>query len=116
MPEHTGGQAINLENINKRVGKLAPETDALREKEFEESKRFFEAVYDNFTLNAPDGNRYWIDPQPFYMNVDFSGQVLTSNQVGTGTYNISGEELFNFLLLNFSFPHIKFLCDLCMTK
>ncbi|MDD1757434.1 MAG: hypothetical protein LUQ22_01700 [Methanotrichaceae archaeon] len=37
-------------------------------------------LYDNFTLNAPDGNRYWIDPQPFYMNVDFSGQVLTSNQ------------------------------------
>jgi hypothetical protein len=39
----------------------------------------FEAVYDDFKLTS-EGTVYWKAPQPFYLNFDFYGDVLTSDQ------------------------------------
>jgi hypothetical protein len=39
----------------------------------------FEAVYDDFELTLEGGN-YWKAPQPFYVNLDFYSDVLTSAQ------------------------------------
>ncbi len=51
----------------------------------------FEAVYDDFTLTA-EGQRYWNSPHPFYLNLDFFGDVLTStvSPDGPNSYDTTG--------------------------
>ena len=51
----------------------------------------FEAVYDDFKL-TPEGRSYWRAPQPFYVNLDFYGDVLTSerDEDNPNIYNTTG--------------------------